>query len=68
MLWFWCRHRQIQRGGEGGRGAGYSENHKRLYVSLDILVQTTLEKQLDPSGPIASRGWYVRPFPRGAIC
>ena len=28
---------------------------------LEVLVQTPLEKQLDPSGPIASRGRSARP-------
>ena len=28
---------------------------------LDIQLQTPIEKQLDPSGPIASRGRSVRP-------
>ena len=42
------------------RGFGL-EDHKWLKVSLEILVQTPLEKQLDPMGPIASRGRFVRP-------
>ena len=37
------------------------EIHKCLYVSLENLGRTTLEKQLEPSGPIASRGWSLRP-------
>ena len=38
---------QIQR---WGRGPGPSlENHKLLYVSLEILVQPPHEKQFDPS-------------------
>ena len=46
----------------GGRGsAPRLENHKWLYVSLEILVRTPLEKQLDPSGPIfASLGRSIR--------
>ena len=32
-----------------------------LYVSLEILVRTPLEKQLDPLGPITSRWRFVRP-------
>ena len=48
-------------GGGGGRGYGLPSplgNHKLLYVSLEILVRTLLEKQLDP---IASRGRSVWP-------
>ena len=47
-------------GGYRGERGGYKgsespiENHKLLYVSLKILVQTLLQKQLDPLGPIAS--------------
>ena len=37
------------------------ENHKLLYVPLKILVRTPLEKQSDPSGPIAYRERSVRP-------
>ena len=37
------------------------ENHNWLQVSLEILVRTPLEKQLDHLGPIASRGRSVRP-------
>ena len=32
-----------------------------VYVSLEILVRTPLERQLEPLGPIASRGRFVRP-------
>ena len=47
---------------EGGQDFPDSlENHKWLYVSLEILVQTPLEKQLDPFGPIASRGRFALP-------
>ena len=43
-----------------GLGALPLENHKWPYrVSLEILTRTPLEKQLDPSGPIASRGRSV---------
>ena len=39
------------------------ENQKWLIVFLEILVRTPLEKQLDPSGHIASRGRSVlKPF------
>ena len=38
-----------ERGGWGrGSGAPSLENHKWLYVSLEILVRTHLQKQLDP--------------------
>ena len=30
--------------------------------TFPILVRTTLEKQLDPKGPIASRGRFVQPI------
>ena len=30
------------------------ENHNLLYVSLEIMVRTPIEKQLDLLGPIAS--------------
>ena len=46
-------------GGGGGQGVQTPlENHKSHMVSLEILVQTRLEKQLDPSprGLITSRG------------
>ena len=39
---------------DGGGGGG-------LWVSLEILVWTLIEKQLDPSGPMASRGRSVQP-------
>ena len=48
----------------GGREFGPptpGETHKVLYVSLEILVPHSLEKQLDPWGPIASRGRSVLP-------
>ena len=58
-------------GGERERGGDREygpppplKNHKFLqnvYVSLEILVQTPYEKQLDPSGPTASLGSSVRP-------
>ena len=38
------------------------ENHKCLKISLDILVRTPYEKQLDPSCLIASQGRFVRAF------
>ena len=50
--------------GGGGGGGGLRtplENHTLLYVSLQILVRTPIEKQLDPSGPIASRVRSIRP-------
>ena len=48
---------------EGNRGSGpYLENHKLLFVSLEILARTSPKEQLDPSGPIASRGRSVRPY------
>ena len=34
---------------------------KVAIFSLEILIRTPHEKQLDPSGPIASRGRYVQP-------
>ena len=34
---------------------------KVAIFSLEILIRTPLEKQLDPSGPIVSRGRYVQP-------
>ena len=37
------------------------ENQPLALGFSEILVQTTLEKQLDPMGPIASRGRSVRP-------
>ena len=47
---------------EGGRGPDPTpmENHKWQYVSLEILVRTHLEKQLDPLGLTATRGRSVR--------
>ena len=48
-------------GGEGGSGSGPLENYNLLKVTLGSVVRTPLEKQLDPSGPIASRGRSVRP-------
>ena len=35
--------------GVGGGGGGGGQKHKWLSVSLEILVGTPLEKQLDPS-------------------
>ena len=46
----WCK------GGHGDPDP--MEKHKLL---LEILVQTSIEKQLDPLGPIASLGRFVRP-------
>ena len=40
---------------------GPLENHMLLYFSLEILVRSPLEKQLDPLGPIASREKSVWP-------
>ena len=62
-------HGWTQRGeGWGGGGGGGEdlnlENHKLLKVSLEILVKTPLEKQLDARGPIASRGRSARPSVR----
>ena len=56
------RSRQVG-GGGGDRESGPHplENHKWLYVSLEILVGTPLEKQLDPVGPFTSRGRFLRP-------
>ena len=45
-------HGRFQRGDNGS--GPHLESHKLLQVSLKILVWTTLEKQLDPLGPIAS--------------
>ena len=45
--------------GEQGSGSTPLENHKLLFVSLEIVVQTPLKKQLDPSGPSASGGKSV---------
>ena len=45
-------------GGSSGGGGGGDRRPRKLKVavSLEILVRTSLEKQLDPSpGPIASR-------------
>ena len=42
--------------GRVGEWAHPLENYKLLYVSLEILVGTPLEKQLDALGPIASLG------------
>ena len=54
---------QTMGGSRGGRGSGPSlENHKLLFVSLEILARTSLKEQLDPLGPIASRGRSVRPY------
>ena len=50
-------HRQIKRGTEGQEPL---EKHKLLYVSFEILARTPVEKQLDPRGPIASRGRFIR--------
>ena len=37
------------------------ENHNLLYVFLEIIVRTPMEKQLDLVGPIASRERFVPP-------
>ena len=47
------------RGGQGVRPFPL-EYHKLLYVSLEILERTPFQKQLDPLGPVASRGRFVR--------
>ena len=39
---------------DGGRGRGSGPPWKNVF--LEILVRTSLEKQLDPLGPIASEG------------
>ena len=52
----------LRGGGGGGRRTG-SQNPPSLgksQVAIDFL-RTSLEKQLDPSGPIASRRRFVRP-------
>ena len=49
----------IQRG-DRGLDPPPLENLKLLYVYLDILVLTPLDKQLNPLGPIASQGKSVR--------
>ena len=41
-------------------GAGVRTPLEKFF-SLEILVRTSLEKQLDPLGPIASRGRSERP-------
>ena len=56
-------YERILKGGGGGGGGMWSgppplEDHKLLYVSLEILVRTPLEKRL---GPIASGGRSVWP-------
>ena len=38
----------------------FNPNHKWLKICLEMLVRTTLEKQLDPLGPTASRGKSIR--------
>ena len=50
----------------GGQGVWTTaqENHKLLYITLEMLVSTTDKKQLDnldPSGSIASKGRFVGP-------
>ena len=53
------------RGWGGGNGSRpHLENHKLLYVSLEILVRTPLEKQLDTWCPIAFQGRPVQPSVR----
>ena len=42
-------------------------NNKWLYVSLEIMVRTTLDKQLDSASPIASRGRLVCPSVNSTI-
>ena len=42
--------------GGGGRGP---DPPRKSPVCLEILVGTPGEKQMDPSGPIASRGRFV---------
>ena len=49
-------HARIQR---GAGDLGPLENHKLLFVSLELLVGTLLEKQSSPLGPIAPRGRSV---------
>ena len=48
----------VSRGGgpEGGGGPDPHWNNMWQKVCFEILVRTPLKKQLDPSGPIASRG------------
>ena len=55
-------HGRIQRG-ERERGSGLllPGMSQVAKVSLEILVRTPLEIQLDPLGPTASRGRIVRP-------
>ena len=44
-----------------GRGSGTPWKITGCYVFLEIMVWVLLEKQLDPRGPIATRGRSVRP-------
>ena len=48
-------------GGERGSGLLLPGMSQVAKVSLEILVRTPLEMQLDPLGPTASRGRIVRP-------
>ena len=52
-------------GSRGGWTGGPDPPHWKITsgyrYSLEILVRTPLEKQLDSGGPIASRGRFVRP-------
>ena len=56
------KHGRIQRGEDRGSGPPPTpmENQKLLYVYLEILVRTPIEKHLDPLCSIASRRRSVR--------
>ena len=54
-------HGRIQRERERGSGLLLPGMSQVAKVSLEILVRTPLEMQLDPLGPTASRGRIVRP-------
>ena len=51
-------------GSRGERTGGLKtplQNHKWLKLSLEVLVRTAPEKQLDPLGSIAFQGRFIWP-------
>ena len=58
------KHDETYADPEGRQGTGPPpplENHKWLYVSLEVLIRSPLKKLLETLGPIASRGKVVLP-------
>ena len=55
-----CMHWRAGPEGDSGSGPHPLENHKWLYVSLEIQVQTTFKRQLEPLRSIVSRRRFIR--------